>query len=151
MCNSGSITILFINKTLLIIAHPGIRTKKPAPGIPGTVLLEPYLNLEPGCCPAEIRAGIIATVHGDGQPPAQIDAEHLHKALSVYRKSTAVYRNRVVAGGGHGHKVLHILYRFQFNFQCHVFPPRLYKQDSIVYNWEARINKPLFTRTYSWM
>ena len=125
-----------------------ISNKKPAPGIPGTVLLEPYLNLEPGYIPAEIGAGVVAAVHSDGQPLAQVDAEHFHKTLSVYGESTAVYRNRVVAGGGHGYKVLHILYRFQFNFQRHVFPPRLYKRDSIVYNWEARMNKPLFTRTY---
>ena len=104
--------------------------------------------MEPGCIPAEIGAGVIAAVHSDGQLLAQIDAEHLHKAFAIYLKSTSVHCNGVGAGGGYGYEILHILYGFQFNFQRHVFPPRLYKQDSIVYNWGDKKEVPRFTHIF---
>ena len=58
--------------------------KKPAPSIPRTVLLEPYLSdEEPFGVTAEGGKLLLAAIHVHPQGTAQVQTEHFHEALSV--------------------------------------------------------------------
>ena len=68
----------------LLFCFSGI--KKPAPGIPRTVLLEPYESAdhESACrVPELVKCRIRAFGDGD-QGPGEVQAEHFHEALGIH-------------------------------------------------------------------
>jgi hypothetical protein len=92
--------------------------KKPAPSIPRTVLLEPYLSDEE---PFDITAKggklLLTAIRIHPQRAAQIQTEHFHEALSVDLVVGVPDNNREPPRRGQRHKFLNILNRLEPNLK----------------------------------
>ena len=111
--------------------------KKPAPGIPGTVLLEPDLRCQKsGHRLLETAVFFIGAVRTDMDRRAVIHAEHSHEALGVDQHLIAAYQHPKGLDRRNLHKFLHILKGMQRNIELlqGICPPMLYKQRKVLYN-----------------
>ena len=123
-----------------------LRIKKPAPGIPRTVLLEPYLFYQETLCIAhEDFQFRFCAVSYNPQRTGEVQAEQLHEALGVDLVVFVTNGDGEATGGGQCHEILNILNASQpdLKFSHKSAPLNLYKKTFFVYNGEQRSkNRP---------
>ena len=115
--------------------------KKPAPGIPRTVLLEPYLFYQKAVCVKhQLFQFCFRAVSDDTKGMGEVQTEELHKALAVDLVVLVPDGDQKGAGSGESDKVLHVFYAAQTNlkFSHKSAPLNLYKNLLFVYNGEQR-------------
>ena len=96
--------------------------KKPAPSIPRTVLLEPYLfDQELFDITAKGGKLLLTAIRIHPQGAAQIQTEHFHEALSVGLVVGVPDNNREPPRRGQRHKFLNILNRLEPNLKFYFF------------------------------
>jgi hypothetical protein len=100
--------------------------KKPAPGIPGTVLQEPYLvGQQTLNVLEELFRFLIGAVDGDLLGLAVIQAEHAHKAAAVDMVAVRSHNDGEGFSGGQGHKILNFLTGTKPNHEfLHIISPK---------------------------
>ena len=102
---------VFLRKSIACI-------KKPAPSIPRTVLLEPYLFYRKSLCgfpeAEEIR---LAAIQGNRHRPGKIQTEDLHKALGTDPVMCIAHTDGKGLCSGKSHEGLYILHGTKLNFK----------------------------------
>ena len=91
--------------------------KKPAPGIPRTVLLEPYLYQELSHIGFELLARFLGAIRTHLNRLAVVKTEHSHEALGVDSGAVIAYHNAEGLDRGKLYKILNILERMQVNIK----------------------------------
>ena len=120
--------------------------KKPAPSIPRTVLLEPYLSdEEPFGVTAKGGKLLLTAIRIHPQRAAQVQTEHFHKALSVDLVVGVPDNNREPPRRGQRHKFLNILNRLEPNLKFYFFFMLLFVAAAIPVNWKLALAEAVVT------
>lgn len=117
------------------------KRKKPAPGIPRTVLLEPYLFYQKTLSVAhEAFQFRFCTVGNDPQRLGEIQTEQLHETLGVDLVVFIPDSDGEGAGSSQCNKILNVLdaAKPDLEFSHKSAPLNLYKKAFFVYNGEQR-------------
>ena len=102
----------------------GFLHKKTAPGIPGTMLKEPYLCQKPAGLMPEILEAVAIAVTQDPQRTGVIQTDHANEAFGI--DQLHIVANHYLKGlnGGHAHELLYFLKGVDGNIKfLHKLPP----------------------------
>ena len=102
----------------------GFLRKKTAPGIPGTMLEEPYLCQEPACLMPEILETVAVAVTKDLQRAGIIQTDHANEAFGVDQLHIVAYHDLKGLNGSNADKFLYFLKRVDRDVKfLHKLPP----------------------------